>query len=47
MPLPLERLIATDLWFRKLPSVVEGGFVLVAFWKVIRAARIVAGAAVR
>lgn len=37
----LERLIATDLWFRKLPSVIEGGFVLVAFWKVIRAARTV------
>ena len=37
----LERLIRTDLWFRKLPSVIEGGSVLVSFWKVVSAARTV------
>lgn len=36
----IERLIATDLLFRKVPSVIEGVFVLVALWIVIRAAAV-------
>ena len=31
----LDRLIVTDLWFRKIPSLVEGVFVLIALWRVI------------
>ena len=35
----LERLISTDLLFRKLPSMIEGIFVILGLWHIIRAAR--------
>lgn len=35
----IDRLISTDLLFRKLPSVIEGAFVLLALWRVITTAR--------
>ncbi len=35
----IERLIATDLLMRKLPSAIEGLFVLAALWTLIAAAR--------
>jgi hypothetical protein len=35
----IERLISTDLLLRKLPSLLEGGLVIVALWKVIVAGR--------
>jgi len=31
----LDRLLVTDLWLRKLPSLGEGVFVLIALWRVI------------
>jgi hypothetical protein len=41
----IDRLIATDLLFRKLPGLIEGVLVVFALWKVIAAARTHASAA--
>lgn len=35
----IDRLISTDLQFRKFPSLIEGVFVLFALWRVITTAR--------